>query len=181
MKKKFAVYGLQDSRIVPLFKCSWTKLWTSWISFWLRGKSRPGIVDGAPGSSSMAWSQMVCFGSRWDFSSLNTLLCLAYSGGIFDCSASCAVPIVTLQSKILSAWVVRGLLIVCGRNRAFAALAVLNTIGNCVWSIHPLLQSILGCTAANHGYPRIALCSPSCVRKNLMFVVVDPVRMARSV
>src|SRR6266478_4177341 len=157
------------------------KLWTSWISFWLRGKSRPGIVDGAPGNSSMAWSQMVCFGRRWDCSSLNTLLCRAYSGGIFVLSVSCAVPIVALHSRIWSTWMVRGLLIVRGRNHAFAASEVLNTIGNCVWSIHPLLQSILGCTAANHGYPRIALCSPSCVRKNLMFVVVDPVRMARSV
>src|SRR6266403_1085625 len=180
-KKKFAAYGLQDSRMVPLFRCSWTKLWTSWISFWLRGRSRPGIVDGAPGSSSMAWSQIVYFRSRWDCSSLNTLLCWAYSGGIFVLSDSCVVPIVALHSKILSAWMVRGLLMVRGRNRAFAVSEVLNTIGRCVWSIHPLLQSILGFTATNHGYPKIALCSPSCVRKNLMFVVVKPVRMARSV
>src|SRR6266403_5465563 len=167
--------------MVPLFRCSWTKLWTSWISFWLRGRSRPGIVDGAPGSNSMAWSQIVCFGSRWDCSSLNTLLCWAYSGGIFVWSPPCAVPIVALQSRILLTWVVHGLLTVHGRKRAFAASEVLNTMGSCVWSIHPLLQSILGCTAANHGYPRIALCLPNCVRKNLMFVVVEPVRMARSV
>src|SRR6266403_4961518 len=124
---------------------------------------------------------MVCFGSLWDCSSLNTLLCWAYSEGIFVLSVSCAVPIVALHSRIRSACVVRGLLMVRGRNCALAASEVLNTIGNCVWSIHPLLQSILGCTAANHGYPRIALCSPSCVRKNLMFVVVTPVRMAKSV
>src|SRR6266478_5450102 len=99
-KKKLAAYGLQDSCMVPLFKCSWTKLWTSWISFWLRGRSCPGIVDGAPGNSSMAWSQIVCFGSLWDCSSLNTLLCWAYSGGIFVLSVSCAVPIVTLHSRI---------------------------------------------------------------------------------
>src|SRR6266478_4025947 len=100
--------------------------------FLLRGRSRPGIMDGAPGSSSIAWSQMVCFGSRWDFSSLNTLLCLAYSDGIFVWSTSCAVPIVALQSKILSARVVRGLLMVRGKNRALAASEVLNTIGSCV-------------------------------------------------
>src|SRR6266478_4518554 len=132
--------------MVPLFRCSWTKLWTSWISFWLRGKSRPGIVGGALGSNSMAWSQMVCFGSLWDCSSLNTLLCWAYSGGIFVLSDSCAAPIVALHSRIWSARVIRGLLIVRGRNRAFAASSVLNTIGSWVWSIHPLLQSILGCT-----------------------------------
>ncbi len=181
MKKKFAAYGLQDSRIVPLFRCSWTKLWTSWISFWLRGRRCPGIVDGAPGSSSMAWSQMVCFGSRWDCSSLKTLLCLAYSGGIFASSIPWAVPIVALQSNMRLIGMGLGLFIVRGVNRALAASAVLNTMGNCVWSIQPLLQSILGCTATNQGYPKIALCSPSCVRKNLMLVLVDPVRMARSV
>src|SRR6266403_229005 len=124
---------------------------------------------------------MVCFGSRWDCSSLKTLLCFVYSCGIFASFVSWAVPIVALQSKIRSCWIGRGLLTVRGVKRAFAASEVLKTIGNCVWSIHPLLQSIFGCTVANHGYPRIALCSPSCVRKNLMLVLVDPIRMARSV
>src|SRR6266446_737081 len=132
MKKKLAAYGLQDSCIVPLFRCSWTKLWTSWISFWLRGRSRPGIVDGAPGSSSIAWSQMVCFGSRWDCSSLNTLLCWAYSRRILVLSVSWVVPIVTLQSRTRLIWMVRGLLMVHGTKHAFAASEVLNTIGNCV-------------------------------------------------
>ncbi len=109
------------------------------------------MVDGAPGRSSMAWSQIVCFGSRWDCSSLNTLLCWAYSGGIFVLSTSCAAPIVALHSRIRSTWAIRGLLMVRGRNRAFAASSVLNTMGSCVWSIQPLLQSILGCTAANQG------------------------------
>ncbi len=112
---------------------------------------------------------------------LKTLLCLAYSGGIFGSFVSWIVPIVALQSSIRSIKTDHGLFTVRGTNRALAALFVLNTIGSCVWSIQPLLQSILGCTAANQGYPRIALCSPSCVRKNLMFVVVEPVRMARSV
>src|SRR6266436_3843043 len=124
---------------------------------------------------------MVCFGSRWDCSSLNTLLCLAYSGGIFASSTPWAVPIVALQSSMRLVGMGLGLFIVRGMNCALAASAILNTMGSCVWSIHPLLQSILGCTAVNQGYPRIALCSPSCVRKNLMFVVVDPIRMARSV
>ena len=88
---------------------------------------------------------------------------------------------VALQSSMRSIEVGRGLFIVHGINRALAASLALNTIGNCVWSIQPLFQSILGCTAANQGYPRIALCSPNWVRKNLMLVLVDPVRMARSV
>src|SRR6266403_4166094 len=137
--------------MVPLFRCSWTKLCTSWISFWLRGRRRPGIVDGAPGNNSMAWSQMVCFGSRWDFSSLKTLLCLAYSGRIFGLFVSWIVPMVALQSSMCLIEVGRGLFTIRGMNRALAALFVVNMIGSCVWSIQPLLQSILGCTAANHG------------------------------
>ncbi len=108
-------------------------------------------MDGVPGNNSMAWSQMVCFGSRWDFSSLKTLLCLAYSGGIFGSSVSWVVPMVALQSNIRSIEVGHGLFIVRGVNRALAASFVLNTIGSCVWLIQPLLQSILGCTAANQG------------------------------
>src|SRR6266436_740980 len=124
---------------------------------------------------------MVCFGSRWERSSLKTLLCLAYSGGIFASFVPWAVPIVALQSSMRLIGLGLGLFIVRGVNRALAASAVLNTMGSCVWSIQPLLQSILGCTTANQGYPKIALCSPSCVRKNLMLVLIGPVRMARSV
>ncbi len=124
---------------------------------------------------------MVCLGSCCDFSSLKTFLCFAYSCGIFILSVSWAVPMVALQSRICSIFMGHGLLMVHSMNRALAVSGALNTIGSCVWSIHPLLQSIFGCTAANHGYPRIALCSPSCVRKNLMFVIVGPIRMARSV
>ncbi len=94
---------------------------------------------------------MVCFGSRWDFSSLKTLLCLAYSGGIFRSFVSVAVPMVALQSSIRSVGAGRGLFMVRGINRALAASFALNTIGSCVWSIQPLFQSILGCTAVNQG------------------------------
>ena len=123
----------------------------------------------------------MCLGSRCDCSSLKTLLCFAYSCGIFVLSVSWAVPMVALHSKSLSILMGRGLLMIHGMNRAFAAFEVLNMMGSCVWLIHPLLQSILGCTAANHGYPKIALCSPSWVRKYLILVVVAPVCMARSV
>ena len=167
--------------MVPLFRCFWTKLWTSWISFWFRGRRHPSIVDGAPGSSLMAWSHMVCLGSCCDCSSLKTLLCFAYSWGIFVLLVSWAAPMVALQSRIWSILVGCGLLMVRGVNRALAVSEVLNMIGSCVWSIHPLFQLIFGCTAVNHGYPRIALCSPSWVRKNLILVVVVPVHIAKSV
>jgi len=66
-KKKFAAYGLHDSHMVPRVRCSCTNLWTSSISFWLSGRSHPGIIVGAPGSNSIAWSHIVCFESHWDF------------------------------------------------------------------------------------------------------------------
>src|SRR6266478_2295373 len=165
--------------MVPLFRCSWTKLWTSWISFWFRGRRCPGIVEGAPGRSSMAWSHIVCLGSLCDCSLLKTLLCFAYSWGICIVFDSWVFPIVALQSSSWFTCVGQGLLIVCGKNRALAASGALNMMGSCVWSIHPLFQSILGWMAANHGYPRIALCSPNWVRKNLMLVVIAPICMAR--
>ncbi len=149
MKKKLAAYGLHDLRMVPLFRCSWTKLWTSWISFWFSGKSHPGIVEGAPGSSSMAWSHIVCFRSLCDCSSLKTLLCFVYSLGIFIGLISWVVPMVALQSRIHSVLVGHGLLMDHGTNCALAASEALNTMGSWVWLIHPLFQLILGCTAAN--------------------------------
>ncbi len=75
---------------------------------------------------------MVCFGSRWDCSSLKTLLCLAYSGGIFALSVSWAVPMVALQSNKRSVGMGLGLFIVHGVNRALATSVVLNTMGSCV-------------------------------------------------
>ncbi len=88
------------------------------------------MVDGAPGSSSMAWSHMVCLGSHCNCSSLNTLLCSAYSGGIFVLSVSWVVPMVALQSKSWSALAGCGLLTLRGMNHAFAMSAVLNMMGS---------------------------------------------------
>ena len=75
---------------------------------------------------------MVCFGSLWDCSSLKTLLCWAYSCEILMLSVSWVLPIVALQSRIHSDWMVCGLLIVRGTKRALAASDVLNTISSCV-------------------------------------------------
>ena len=88
---------------------------------------------------------------------------------------------VALYARSWFIFVGHGLLIVCSTNCALAVSGALNTMGSCIWSINPLFQLILGCTAVNHGYPRIALCSPSCVRKNLMLVVVVPVHMDKLV
>ena len=123
-------------------------LWTSSISFWLRGKSHPGIVVGALGSSLIVWSHMVCFGSCWDFSSLNTFSCLMYSFGRVVLVVVVIIGFV-LHRRICSRWRILGWLCDRGRNRAFAASGALRMMGSWVWLIHPLFQLILGCTAAN--------------------------------
>ena len=79
------------------------------------------MVDGAPGSNSMVWSQIVCFGSRWDCSLLKIFVCWEYSCGTLVLSVSWAAPIVTLQSRICSVLMIRGLLMVRGTKHAFAA------------------------------------------------------------
>src|SRR6266576_3876822 len=81
MKKKFAAYGLHDSCMVPVFRCSFTNFCISIHSMGVRGSNLAGRVVGVFGSSLMAWSHMVCCGSLWDFSSLNTFLCHLYSFG----------------------------------------------------------------------------------------------------
>src|SRR6266403_4369759 len=123
---------------------------------------------------------MVCLSNRWDFSSLNTFLCLMYSLGRFV-SVLVAIRGFVLHRRICSCQRVLVLFCDWDRKRALAASGALKTMGSWVWSIHPLFQSIFGWVAANQGYPSIALCSPSSVRKNLMLVVVDPVWVAKSV
>jgi hypothetical protein len=68
-----------------------------------------------------------------------------------------------------------GVLVVLGEKQAFAAFGVLNMMGSWEWSIHPLLQSIFGCIAANHRYPSMALFSPRFERKNRRLIRLSPV------
>ena len=68
-----------------------------------------------------------------------------------------------------------------GTNRARLALLALRMIGSWDASIHPHFQSIFGCTAANHEYPRMALFSPRSVRKNRNLDRFGPVCTLRSV
>ena len=73
-------------------------------------------------------------------------------------------------------WVISlGTFLVRGTKVAFFALGARRMMGNWVWSIHPLFQSMLGCTAANQEYPKMALCSPKSVRKNQRVIVWLPV------
>jgi len=70
---------------------------------------------------------------------------------------------------------VLGMFIVWGRNQAFFALGAQRIMGSWDESIHPCFQSILGCTAANQEYPKIALCSPRSDRKKCNCFLEVPV------
>ena len=159
--------------MVPLFRCSSMNLCTSAISSCVSGRSLPGSDFGTSGSSSIAWSHTVCCGSRWDFCSSNSFLCLLYSSGNpLSGSFVCFGWMVTLPMKCRSRCIgfgmffVRGakmaffVFFVRGAKMAFFVLSARKTIGSWVWSIHPCFQSIFGWFAANHGYPNMALCSP---------------------
>jgi len=62
-----------------------------------------------------------------------------------------------------------------GKNHTFMASGLRNTIGSWSWEIHPLAQSIFGCIAANHRYPRMTLFSPRSDKKYLRVCCVVPV------
>ena len=165
--------------MIPRHRCSSTNLWHSVISSCVRGSSLPRRVVGAPGRSLMAWSHIVCCGSHWECSSLKILAWWWYSAGIL--LFACLIP---LASVVIGA-IVTFPMYICsclsphvplGRNWAFAASGVRRIIGNWVWLIHPRCQSIFGWTGANHGYPRMAFCLPSLVRKKQSFVWFEPVR-----
>src|SRR5579863_4534147 len=83
--------------------------------------------------------------------------------------------------KYLSLWISLGLFTIRGTNLAFFTLSVWKMIGRWDELIHPCFQSILGCTAANQEYPRMALCSPKSNRKNLIVVQLVPIWTLRSV
>ena len=124
---------------------------------------------------------MVCLGSLCDSCSEKIFACRWYWPGIFGLSSVAVPPIVTLPIKYQSFSIGRGLLTVRGVNLAFFAFGARNIMGSCEESIHPLFQSIFGCVAANHEYPRIALFLPRSVRKKRNGLLVVPVWTSRSV
>ena len=166
-------------QIVPQFRCSCMNLWISAFSSRFSGSNCPGNEFGAPGSSSIAWSQIEWLGSCWDCSSLNTLWCHLYSSGIFDGGLLTGAARVTHPMKYHSFdghWCLCNLCVYT----TFMAFGVLNMIGSWVVLIHPLFQSTCGWNAVNQGYPSMALCSPKSNRKNLRLVICCPVFTCRS-
>ena len=166
--------------IVPWFKCSCMNLWISAFSSRFSGSSHPGNEFGAPGSSSITWSQIEWLGSCCNCSSLNTLWCCWYSPGIFDGGLSTGAATVTHPMKYRSLRECWCLFSWCVYT-TFAAFGALNIIGSWVVSINPLFQSTCGWNATNQGYPSMALCSPKSDRKNLRLVVYCPVCTCKSV
>ena len=148
-------------------------LWVSAISAHVRGRSLPGRVWGTPGRSSMAWSQIVCWGRHCDSSSLNTLLWCWYSAGTLGGSVDDVTGLwkVTHPMKYWAWETSLGTFLVHGMKDAFFTLGARRVMVNWVWSIHPLLQSMSGCTTVNQEYPKMALCSPKLVRKNWRVIV----------
>jgi hypothetical protein len=63
----------------------------------ISGRSLPGRVGGAPGSSLIAWSQTVNWGRRWDAASLKTFAYRWYS---------CGTPGIGLGLGCLGGWIV---------------------------------------------------------------------------
>ena len=94
---------------------------------------------------------------------------------MLSASSVLGCPMVALPMKYRFLMIGRGLLVVRGTNRALFAFGARNMMGSCEESIHPLFQSILGCVAANHEYPRIASFSPRSVRKKRRGLLVVPV------
>ena len=172
-----------DFQIVFLCRCSSINLWVSAVSAWVRGKCRPGKVCGTPGRSSMVWSQTVCCGRRCDSSSLKTLPWHWYSAGTLGFGIEDVVGLwkVTHPMKYCCDITYLGTFLVCGVKTAFLVFDAWRMVGSWVWSIQPLFQSILGCTAVNQEYPRIALWSPRSVRKKQRDVVWCPVLTFKSV
>src|SRR5580692_892309 len=166
------------------------------------------MVDGAFSLSSMAWSQIHNSGKRCTASSLKTWECRLYLSGISllpFCDPACSA---SLEASICFLFTLEFLSGICTlamyndpldgtygcmtiRRPAGVMLHVPMCVlgfcrfcmmrGNWLASIHPLAQSMFGCVAANHGYPRMILLSPMLVRKKCSFVLCCPVCISKSV
>ena len=152
--------------MVPCLVCSTTNLCSSSCSACDSSMSLRGRAADALGLSSITWSQMCDGGNSCKASSENTLEYYWYCSGIFGSIRASLGLTASLPMYSVPLSSVLGLLTHQGRNHALDASGARSIMGSWVWSIHPLLQSIQGWNAVNHGYPRIALFSPRSERKN---------------
>src|ERR1700730_4556 len=134
-----------------------------------------GRTEGASGFRSIAWWYGREGGNRSEAFSLNTFAYRWYSGGSVTSGLSliaCSASLEAIVCRLLASAIV----ILVGISRRSRSI-----IGKWTYSSHPLAQSICGCIAANHGYPRMSRWFPKSVRKNLMRRFFCPVCTSRSV
>ena len=96
MKKKGAAYGLFEGQMYPFACCSYTNLSKAFCSSCVSWYTFPGIEDGAPGFSSIVWSQMRGSGNLWEASLLNTKRWQWYLAGTFPspiCDPACSASL----------------------------------------------------------------------------------------
>ena len=175
MKKNGTAYGLFEGQMYPLACCSWTNSSNAFCSSCMSWYTFPGIDDGAPGFSSIAWSQIQGSRNLWEASSLNTERWRWYLVGIFPspfCDPACSANLeaivcfllvmmgidtcVMCMDSVMGVILWGGLLLPPGviihhPMRDSIALLVCSMSSSWVLSIHPLAQSIFGWFAANHG------------------------------
>jgi hypothetical protein len=126
-------YGDLDIRIVPRSRCSLMIFLVSSCSSCVSGRSLPGRVAGAPGSSSIAWSHTENWGKRWDAASLKTFACRWYSCGTSGIGSGLGCFggwIVTLPMKYCSHCIGLGMFRVRGVNTALFVSTERRTIGS---------------------------------------------------
>ena len=175
MKKNGTVYGLFEGWMYPLACCSRTNSSNAFCSSCVSWYTFPGIDDGAPGFSSIAWSQMWGSGNLWEASSLNTERWWWYLVGIFPspiCNPACSA---SLEANVCFLLVTMGIdtramcmeSVVSDTHRSSLllpigvimhhpihdsmAFLVHSISGSWVLSIHPCAQSIFSWFAVNHG------------------------------
>ena len=205
MKKNGATYGLFEGWMYPFACCSRTNSSRAFCLSCVSWYTFPGIEDGAPGFSLIAWSQMWGSGNLWEASSLNTERWWWYLARIFPspicdpaCSASLEASICFLFGEMgMDTWAMcielvmsgicwggflrpAGVAVHCAIRDSMAFL-VQRMSGSWLLSIHPWGQSIFGWLAVNHGYPRMALWLARSVRKNHNHTLWFPVCISRSV
>ncbi len=154
-----------------------------------------------PSFSLIAWSHGWCGGNHLAVASKKTFVWCLYSSGNFSNSSSAilygvvtcgwsSILLVSFLIYLASIWhsmvfmsnlavalhivVSPGLMYLWPlrfMNLVLAASIVCRMTGSCLWSIHPLAQSICGWVDANQGYPSMILWSPRSDRKNLWLVL----------
>jgi hypothetical protein len=83
-----------------------------------------------------------------------------YSGGSVTSGLSLVACSANLEAMVCQELACAMVALVC-----VSSPFVHSTMGRCAYSSHPRAQSICGCIAANHGYPKIIRCDPRSVKK----------------